>query len=100
MQFYSEALSVASSSLKLYPSTITADKAHSNKTKLPSQPRGLALSRGDGRTAVVACQKAVIVFTDERQTASENIAYEATCADINPDSKRIAVGGQVCFLDS
>lgn len=70
------------------------DHVQSNKIKLSSQPRKLALGSG-GKVVVVACQKSITLFSDCRQTISENIDYDASCAAIAPDSKLVAVGSQV-----
>ncbi|MCP9266342.1 Actin-interacting protein 1 [Dirofilaria immitis] len=69
------------------------DHVQSNKIKLSSQPRQLALG-SDGKTVVVACHKSITVFSDVKQTISENIDYDASCVTISPDSKFIAVGSQ------
>ncbi|VDK63674.1 unnamed protein product [Onchocerca ochengi] len=69
------------------------DNVQSNKIKLSSQPRQLALGSG-GKIAVVACQKSIIVFLDAKQTISENIEYEASSVTVASDSKLIAVGSQ------
>uniref|UniRef100_A0A8R1XZZ8 Actin-interacting protein 1 n=1 Tax=Onchocerca volvulus TaxID=6282 RepID=A0A8R1XZZ8_ONCVO len=69
------------------------DNVQSNKIKLSSQPRQLALGSG-GKIAVVACQKSIIVFSDAKQTISENIEYEASSVTVASDSKLIAVGSQ------
>ncbi|EJW73506.1 hypothetical protein WUBG_15585, partial [Wuchereria bancrofti] len=69
------------------------DNVQSNKIKLSSQPRQVALDSA-GKIAVVACQKSITVFSDGKQTVSENIEYEASCVGVAPDSKLTAVGSQ------
>lgn len=70
------------------------DDVQTNKVKLSSQPRQLALD-SDGKIAVVACQKSVAVFSDGKLMISENIDYEASCVAVAPDSKLASVGSQV-----
>ncbi|KAK6109972.1 Actin-interacting protein 1 [Brugia pahangi] len=69
------------------------DNVQSNKVKLSSQPRQVALG-SSGKIAVVACQKSVTVFSDGKQMVSENIEYEASCVAVAPDSRLTAVGSQ------
>uniref|UniRef100_A0A915PZ21 Actin-interacting protein 1 n=1 Tax=Setaria digitata TaxID=48799 RepID=A0A915PZ21_9BILA len=71
----------------------SSNHVQSDKVKLSSQPRQLALGSG-GKIAVVACQKSVTLFSDCKQMTSENIDYEASCVAVTPDSRLIAVGSQ------
>lgn len=67
---------------------------HPSFIKLESQPRGIAAS-ADCRIVVVACQKSVAVFLDQKCVFTNNNKYESTCVAVTPDAKLIAVGGQV-----
>ncbi|VDO54091.1 unnamed protein product [Brugia timori] len=69
------------------------DNVQSNKVKLSSQPRQVALG-SSGKIAVVACQKSVTIFSDGKQMVLQNIEYEASCVAVAPDSRLTAVGSQ------
>uniref|UniRef100_A0A915CE92 Actin-interacting protein 1 n=1 Tax=Parascaris univalens TaxID=6257 RepID=A0A915CE92_PARUN len=63
------------------------------KVKLASQPRGISMSL-DGSTVAVACQKAVVVFMNQKPLITLNIPFEASCVSLSADGRRVAVGGQ------
>lgn len=73
-----------------------ADAVRPEKVKLASQPRGISMS-SDGGAVAVACQKAVILFVNQKPLVTLNIPFEASCVSLSADGKRIAVGGQVRF---
>ncbi|KAL7070397.1 hypothetical protein ACQ4LE_010379 [Meloidogyne hapla] len=60
--------------------------------KLTSQPRGVDSTK-DGKTVVVATQRAILTFTDKRLLKTNEIKYEGMCIAISPDGSILAVGG-------
>uniref|UniRef100_A0A914RBQ8 Anaphase-promoting complex subunit 4 WD40 domain-containing protein n=1 Tax=Parascaris equorum TaxID=6256 RepID=A0A914RBQ8_PAREQ len=48
----------------------------------------------DGSTVAVACQKAVVVFMNQKPLITLNIPFEASCVSLSADGRRVAVGGQ------
>uniref|UniRef100_A0A915E0F3 Actin-interacting protein 1 n=1 Tax=Ditylenchus dipsaci TaxID=166011 RepID=A0A915E0F3_9BILA len=69
------------------------EKVDASTHKLTSQPRGIACLPGLDKI-VIACHKSIIVFAKEKQVSSTDTRFEGTCADIHPDGKVVAVGGQ------
>ncbi|VDM38101.1 unnamed protein product [Toxocara canis] len=70
-----------------------ADAMHPEKVKLSSQPRGVSMS-SDGRTVAVACQKAVLLFVNQKPTLTHNTSFEVSCISLSGDGRCVAVGGQ------
>lgn len=63
-----------------------------NVVKLASQPRGVAVS-ANGDIAVVACQRGIAVFKNEKEAALVNINFEAQCIAYHSSGNWVAVGG-------
>lgn len=59
---------------------------------MASQPRGIAAA-ADGQTVVVGCQRGIIVFKAEHESAVVNTNYEAQCIAYHRSGKWVAVGG-------
>ncbi len=82
---------------EMFQPLLFLDNVQSNKVKLSSQPRQVALG-SSGKIAVVACQKSVTIFSDGKQMVLQNIEYEASCVAVAPDSRLTAVGSQVRII--
>uniref|UniRef100_A0A7E4W357 Actin-interacting protein 1 n=1 Tax=Panagrellus redivivus TaxID=6233 RepID=A0A7E4W357_PANRE len=64
----------------------------STKLSLKSQPRALSAS-ADGKIVVVACQRGIAVFKDQKEVTLININYEAQSIAYHQGGKWAAVGG-------
>uniref|UniRef100_A0AC34PV90 Actin interacting protein 1 n=1 Tax=Panagrolaimus sp. JU765 TaxID=591449 RepID=A0AC34PV90_9BILA len=74
------------------PGVLDSADVKSTIQKLASQPRGVAAS-ADGQTIVVGCQRGIIVFNGDRESAVVNTNYEVQCIAYHKSGKWVAAGG-------
>ncbi|KAI6233829.1 Actin-interacting protein 1 [Aphelenchoides fujianensis] len=69
------------------------DKVKSEKQKLASQPRGIAVS-SQGDTSVVIGHRHVFVFVKSELKSTLEFAHDGACIALSGDEKLVAVGSQ------
>lgn len=71
------------------------ENVKSDKQKLASQPRGIALS---GDTSVIIGHRHIFVFSKKELKSTVNFDNDGACIALSHDGKLVAVGSLVSFL--